>query len=127
MLRVEQVHWRPRLQSVHPKEPETQVTTNASCPFQESICLSQDANFIIDTGLLDVREDFGLNMPSDQILKYRRVLHCAPLVTDGYTTIYNFSSEISLYSILVWRKHWGLSQLDRRVFQRRPLLKFGNE
>ncbi|KAK5655220.1 hypothetical protein OQA88_6119 [Cercophora sp. LCS_1] len=57
---------------------------NAGCPFNSSLCKSQDQNLILDTGYLDSHVHFGINSaPKDRFL-YRRVLHCAPLVTEGH-------------------------------------------
>ncbi|OJD39089.1 cytochrome p450 protein [Diplodia corticola] len=62
----------------------TKVTRNATCPFEADICKSQDSNILLDTGYLDSHQDFGLNMPTSHRYQYRRVIHCAPLVTEGY-------------------------------------------
>ncbi|KAK4445119.1 hypothetical protein QBC34DRAFT_413567 [Podospora aff. communis PSN243] len=60
------------------------VTKNASCPFESSICKTQDKNLILDSGLLDSHAHFGINSPPEDRFQYRRVLHCAPLVTEGH-------------------------------------------
>lgn len=59
------------------------VDTNAPCPFAKDICLYQDQNIILDTGLLDSEKDFGIN--GGQHFLFRSVKHCAPLVTEGHT------------------------------------------
>jgi hypothetical protein len=59
---------------------------NASCPFSPTLCKTQDKNVLLDTGYLDSHADFGINAPPEQRFLYRRVLHCAPLVTKGYTS-----------------------------------------
>lgn len=71
------------------------VSTNASCPFDKTICLSDDTNIIVDTGYLDSHEHFGLNAPESERFQYRRVLHCAPLTTVNYTAQRNISSDRS--------------------------------
>ncbi|OIW32348.1 hypothetical protein CONLIGDRAFT_699027 [Coniochaeta ligniaria NRRL 30616] len=71
------------------------VITNASCPFDKTICQSDDANIIVDTGYLDSHAHFGLNAPEHERFQYRRVLHCAPLTTVNYTTQRNVSSDRS--------------------------------
>lgn len=78
------------------------VDTNASCPFQEGMCQSDDSNLLIDTGYLDSHADFGRNTRPDQRFAYRRVIHCAPLQTLGFTSTFNLSSEES-YT----RYHYG--------------------
>lgn len=74
------------------------VVSNASCPFDDKICLNQDANLVLDTGYLDSHKDFGLNTPPNQRFKYRRVVQCAPLVTEGYMTIVESSATNRSYT-----------------------------
>lgn len=61
------------------------VQFDAKCPYHEAMCRSQDSNLFLDTGYLSFHDHFGLNMPPDKRLSYRRTLHCAPLVTEGYS------------------------------------------
>jgi hypothetical protein len=68
---------------------------DAACPFRDSICKSNDKNVILDTGLLDSHEDYGLNTPSSERFQHRRVLHCAPLKTEAFKTTYNISANKS--------------------------------
>lgn len=63
----------------------TKANRAAACPFDPKICKSQDSNLLIDTGFIDSREDLGLNTPQDGRFLYRRLLHCAPLMTEGYS------------------------------------------
>jgi hypothetical protein len=62
------------------------IQTNLSCPFQDGLCRSNDSNLLLDTGFIDSNDDFGLNTPVDHRFKWRYVLQCAPLVTDGYAS-----------------------------------------
>jgi hypothetical protein len=78
------------------------INKSAKCPFAPSICKSQDRNIILDTGLLDSHAELGLNAPPNERFQFRRVLHCAPLVTDGYTSVHNRSAERSFT-----RFHYG--------------------
>ncbi|ETS77197.1 hypothetical protein PFICI_11071 [Pestalotiopsis fici W106-1] len=71
------------------------VNRTATCPFESSICKSQDRNIELDTGYLDSLEDLGWNGPPSQRMKYRTTLHCAPLVTDNYTNVHNTSATRS--------------------------------
>lgn len=68
---------------------------NASCPFSDRICRSNDSNLLLDTGLIS-SDDLGLNMPSSQRMYWRGVLHCAPLNTDGFTS--NVNTEYNNYT-----------------------------
>lgn len=58
---------------------------NASCPFTDDLCRSQDSNLLLDSGLIS-SDDLGLNMPRDQRMFHRHVLQCAPLSTDGFSS-----------------------------------------
>jgi hypothetical protein len=64
----------------------TTTIKNDSCPFQDSICRSNNSNLSPDTGYINSNDDLGLNAPGDQRFEWRYVLKCAPLVTQGYTT-----------------------------------------
>jgi hypothetical protein len=58
----------------------------AECPFQGGICRLNASNIKLDTGLIDFNKYFGINIPPDESISVRQSLHCAPLVTDGYTS-----------------------------------------
>ncbi|KAI9147640.1 hypothetical protein HJFPF1_12670 [Paramyrothecium foliicola] len=62
------------------------VKTDAECPFNKSMCLSDNANIYLDTGLLDSHWNLGFNTPPESRFQYRRTLHCAPLQTEGYSS-----------------------------------------
>ncbi|KAI9164152.1 hypothetical protein HJFPF1_05791 [Paramyrothecium foliicola] len=68
-------------------------TTNASCPFEDTLCLSQDSNIVIDSGLLDSHVHLGLNRPGDSRFQLQYKLQCAPLVTEGYRSEYSFENS----------------------------------
>jgi hypothetical protein len=60
---------------------------NAPCPFAEGMCRTNDSNIRLDTGLINVNRALGLNLPANEGIAFRRVFSCAPLVTDGYTSL----------------------------------------
>ncbi|GES63803.1 hypothetical protein ATEIFO6365_0007049000 [Aspergillus terreus] len=71
------------------------TTTNASCPFQSGMCLEGDtAAFAMDTGLLDSRDDLGINTPDDDRLFFRKFVSCAPLTRAGYVTVHNETNPL---------------------------------
>ncbi|KAH8894585.1 hypothetical protein GQ53DRAFT_820955 [Thozetella sp. PMI_491] len=72
------------------------IDTNASCPFDAGICRSNSSNLLLDTGYLDSNDHFGVNYPPEKRILYRSVMHCAPLVTDGYTS--NFTTVRQNYT-----------------------------
>ncbi|CAN8103413.1 unnamed protein product [Discula destructiva] len=73
----------------------SEIDKNATCPFSESICRSSSNNLVIDTGYLDSHVHFGLNATPNERFQYRRVIQCAPIITEGYTTKYNLSDDRS--------------------------------
>ncbi|KAK5629356.1 hypothetical protein RRF57_005071 [Xylaria bambusicola] len=70
----------------------TLVQFNATCPFQESVCRGNTSNLLLDTGYVNSHDHFGINTPLKDRVLFRRTLHCAPLVTKGYTTTLRSSS-----------------------------------
>jgi hypothetical protein len=82
------------------------VISNASCPFAPGMCRTNDSNLILDTGYLDSNDHFGLNAPKDRRLQWRKVVHCAPLVTEGYKSTFNASPTQSFT-----RYHYGKSRV----------------
>ncbi|KAG6357529.1 hypothetical protein INS49_013406 [Diaporthe citri] len=61
----------------------------ARCPFNPEICRTDTTNLYLDSGLLDSGKHFGLNTAPSERTLFRSVLHCAPLVTEGYTSTRN--------------------------------------
>ena len=68
------------------------VDRNATCPFADSMCKMKYGNVRVDTGYLNSHLDLGINAPPEKQILWRHVLHCAPLVTDGYAESYNFTN-----------------------------------
>ena len=72
------------------------IDRNASCPFQADMCRSNNNQSIkIDTGPLYIDSDFGVNVPPSLRYTFRFVTHCAPIKSNGYKQIFNYSSESS--------------------------------
>lgn len=80
------------------------INTQAPCPFGNDMCVSKDANIVLDSGYLDSNDHMGLNTPSDQRYQARFVLSCAPLKTEGYTTLVAKSANES-----ITRYHYGMA------------------
>lgn len=68
---------------------QAKVSRNTSCPFDPEICLLGNENLSIDTGYIDSHNDLGLNTPPKDRFRYRRVMACAPLRTEGYSEVVN--------------------------------------
>ena len=64
------------------------VVKNASCPFQDGMCIYKSGNILLDTGYLDSLQDFGINTPPSLRFSFRMTLQCAPIVTQGFTKLY---------------------------------------
>lgn len=62
------------------------INNTAECPFQHQICRNPRSTLRLDSGYIDSNDDLGLNAPKNERFAYRYVLHCAPLVTDNYTS-----------------------------------------
>ncbi|KAM7189076.1 hypothetical protein V8F20_010284 [Naviculisporaceae sp. PSN 640] len=82
------------------------VDTNATCPFDPALCKSQTGNIRLDTGLLDSHDDIGLNAKPENRVLWRKTLHCAPLVTEGYKSEHNQSIDGKTPKPMV-RYHYG--------------------
>lgn len=63
------------------------VDSAADCPFEASMCNNASSNILLDTGFLNSHEHFGVNAPPQERMLMRYVLQCAPLVTEGFTSL----------------------------------------
>lgn len=63
-----------------------EMDSNAPCPFATSMCRNNTGNLRLDTGHIDLNAALGMNVPENEGVSLRSVLHCAPLVTEGFTT-----------------------------------------
>jgi hypothetical protein len=72
---------------VKPKIPLT-VERNASCPFAEKMCKSQNENIRVDTGYINSHHDLGINAPENERYEMRFVYECAPIVSEGFKRVY---------------------------------------
>lgn len=68
----------------------------AACPVEDGMCRSNQSNLLLDSGYLDSREHFGLNTPESQRIFFRTTLHCAPVITEGYSK--NTSTTVNNYT-----------------------------
>ena len=64
------------------------ITRDASCPFDDEICLLKSGNLILESAMLDSHEDFGINSPKKKRFGLRIKQQCAPLVTEGFSEIH---------------------------------------
>jgi hypothetical protein len=62
------------------------TSTKISCPFGE-LCLGPaNSTLQMTTGLLDSRDDFGINSGNEDRVHLRKVATCIPITADGYTS-----------------------------------------
>ena len=62
--------------------------TRESCPWDPSMCLDiDDPTISMDSGLLNMNDAFGLNLPPDDQVFFRRKTSCAILPTENRTTL----------------------------------------
>ncbi|GJD02484.1 hypothetical protein ColKHC_11309 [Colletotrichum higginsianum] len=81
------------------------IQANGSCPFtNDGVCRSNNSNIILETDLIDSHHDLGINAPPSQRFYFRRRYHCAPLETEGRTTIIK-APDLRNYT----RYHYGQS------------------
>ena len=71
------------------------IDRNISCPFVEEMCINQLA-VRFDSGLLDSQLHLGINAPPSDRTSYRRVLTCAPIVTENFTSDWKTASELNV-------------------------------
>lgn len=81
--------------------PTQTSDSNAGCPFAAELCLDKSSNLRLDTGYTDSNDVLGLNAPGDQRFLWRKVLSCAPLKTEGYTSRHPKGNETYV------RYHYG--------------------
>ncbi|KAF2090371.1 hypothetical protein K490DRAFT_35524 [Saccharata proteae CBS 121410] len=64
---------------------------NASCPFSPEMCADDIPVIQIDSGHINSHEDLGINAAPKDRFTYRQITTCAPVKTDGFTTVLNGS------------------------------------
>jgi len=76
------------------KRDQLNWTSNidVQCPFASDLCLGLLNNSLhFDTGLIDSREDLGINGDDKNRVQYRKTATCSPIDTQGYVMSYNLS------------------------------------
>jgi hypothetical protein len=69
------------------------------CPFEKSMCVADSVAdaFVMESALLDANTEFGLNLPADSRIKYRRKATCSVLSLENRTSVYNVSDLLLSY------------------------------
>lgn len=86
---------------VAPRLAAISVNDTASCPFESKMCRTNASNLRIDSGYIDSNRDLGINAPANERFMWRRVFHCAPLVTEGFRSNVTYQNETFI------RYHYG--------------------
>jgi hypothetical protein len=64
--------------------------SNVPCPFKNGLCLGLvNSSLYFDSGLIDSREDLGVNGNDANRVQYRKTATCSPLTTDGHILVTN--------------------------------------
>jgi hypothetical protein len=66
------------------------TTESIPCPFDERMCTVPAVAF--DSGLIDMRDTFGINLEEKDRVQYRKRTSCAILPLDGHTRVADTSS-----------------------------------
>jgi hypothetical protein len=74
---------------------------NSTCPFGD-LCLGPA--LYLDTGLIDSRDDLGINSHESDRVQWRHNLTCSPITTDGYSE--NGTSTVN------YENHYGNGKMD---------------
>lgn len=69
------------------------VDNAAPCPFKESLCRNKSTNTALDTGYINTDIHLGLNAPPEERMFVRHLLHCAPLLTEGHSSVHGNSTR----------------------------------
>ena len=81
-----------RCRSVFVKPNISFMARDGSCPFSPNMCAPKDSPAIVlDSGLLDLNEDFGFNLGVSDRVKFRRRTSCTVLPANGYVRTLNRS------------------------------------
>ncbi len=62
------------------------IDQNASCPFAAEMCKSKNSNLVLDTQYLHSYKHLGMNRGPPFLLRHK--IHCAPLVTKGFSEVF---------------------------------------
>jgi len=79
---------------IQSKLPLPKINRTAACPFDKRICVSDDSNLLVDN-ILDSHIHYGINAPPQERHQFRHVLHCGPLVTQGYKELFRSAANQS--------------------------------
>ena len=87
------------------------TSDGAACPFASGTCSNgNNGAFEMTTGLLNSREDLGINLPSKYGVQYRKSTVCAPIETSQYDRNFTGASARRLGyapTTTIYQYHYG--------------------
>jgi hypothetical protein len=86
--RNESIEKQPAACNIYVRPNITFTNTRVPCPFAADWCVGGFA-ISLDSGLLDLSKDFGLNIPSTSGMRYRKKSTCAILPTENHLQVVN--------------------------------------
>ena len=74
--------------------------SNVPCPFTGGICLGPvNSSLYFDSGLIDSREDLGVNGNDANRVQYRKTATCNPLAREGHILVVNSTFENNIVGV----------------------------
>ncbi|GAW24524.1 hypothetical protein ANO14919_141110 [Xylariales sp. No.14919] len=73
------------------------INSKAACPFNNHSCRDNSNNIILDSGFIDSHRHLGQNAPSNERIRWRTVLICAPLDSARFTSQGSAPKNYTLY------------------------------
>ena len=71
------------------------ISKTEPCPFDSELCLKTTPVMTLDTGNLSSHDHLGINAPLKDRITYRRKTMCAPIMTEGFVTAWNYTEAVN--------------------------------
>ncbi|KAF2135754.1 uncharacterized protein K452DRAFT_362977 [Aplosporella prunicola CBS 121167] len=92
---------------------DVEVIRNASCPFGD-VCTRPNNSLVLDSGLVSLSDDLGVNFPPARHFSLRYKAQCSPLKVGPYQTFHNYTDESGVTTYA--RYHYGQNNLWRHNY-----------
>ncbi|KAL1605012.1 hypothetical protein SLS60_004555 [Paraconiothyrium brasiliense] len=67
------------------------ISETEPCPFDKKMCLNKIPVLSLDTGNMSSHDHLGINAQKKDRILYRRKTSCAPIISDGFFTSFNYT------------------------------------
>lgn len=86
-------------------KPRIQFAVNRTdCPFDRDLCINIDLpGLVLDSGMVDLSENFGINLEVNDSVKYRKRTSCAIINLEGH---YSIQNVFDLQNLSDYRDPW---------------------